>query len=123
MGKKNPFEISMRWNYGSSFPFTQTQGFYEYLDFSDGVNVDYTTENGELGILYAELNGGRLPVYHRLDLSLKKTINFFKRRKLEIVFSITNLYNRDNIFYFDRVKYTRINQLPIMPSLGIAYSF
>ena len=57
---------------GSGFPFTQTQGFYENIPFSDGINTDYTSENGELEIVYAELNKGRLPYYHRLDLSISK---------------------------------------------------
>jgi hypothetical protein len=123
LGKKNPFEISLRWNYGSSFPFTKTQGYYEYLSFQDGINFDYTKANGEMGIIYSNVNDGRLPAYHRLDISIKKTFNFKSNRKLEIIFSCTNLYNRNNIFYFDRVKFVRINQLPIMPSIGLSYAF
>ena len=42
------------------------------LNFEDGINSDYLTENGELGILYADINQGRLPYYHRLDIALKK---------------------------------------------------
>jgi hypothetical protein len=33
------------------------------------------------------------------------------------------VYNRQNVFYFDRISQTRINQLPIMPSLGIVFKF
>jgi hypothetical protein len=72
-GKKLDWEFNARWNYGSGFPFTQTQGFYSYLNFQQGINVNYNTANGNLGILYGDLNEGRLPYYHRLDLSLKKT--------------------------------------------------
>jgi hypothetical protein len=121
--KKNPLELSFRWNYGSSFPFTQTQGFYEYLDFSQGITQDYTATNGELGILYAELNGGRLPSYHRLDISLKKKWQLNKRNSLEGIISVTNAYDRNNIFYFDRISNERINQLPILPSAGLTWSF
>jgi hypothetical protein len=123
LGKKNPLEFSVRWNYGSSFPFTKTQGFYEYLDFQGGVNFDYKTANGEMGVIYSEVNDGRLPQYHRLDISIKKTYNFRRHQRLEIILSATNLYNRDNIFYFDRVNYVRVNQLPIMPSVGLTYAF
>jgi hypothetical protein len=123
LGETNPFEISARWNFGSSFPFTQTQGFYEYLDFSGGITEDYTQTNGQLGIIYGDYNSGRLPVYHRLDLSLKKTYNYKNDRKLELVASVSNLYNRDNIFYFDRIKHKRVNQLPILPSIGVKYYF
>ena len=30
---------------------------------------------------------------------------------------------RDNIFYFDRVRYSRVNQLPILPSLSATFHF
>jgi len=123
LGEKNPFEISIRWNYGSGFPFTQTQGFYELIDFTGGINQDYTKTNGTLGILYAETNQGRLPNYHRLDFSAKKTWKFDKLRMLEANISIANLYNRQNIFYFDRITAKRVDQLPILPSAGITWSF
>ena len=117
------WEISSRWNLGSGFPFTQTQGFYEKIPFHDGINTDYTTANGELGIVYGPLNQGRLPYYHRLDLNLKKTFHVGEEGKIEATLSITNVYNRRNIFYFDRVRYERVDQLPFMPSIGINWTF
>ena len=121
---KKKWEFSARWNLGSGFPFTQTAGFYESVDFLDGISTDYTTSNGSLGIIYDdELNGGRLPYYHRLDLAVKRTFNFANKNKVEMNAGVTNAYNRENIFYFDRVRYERINQLPILPSLSVSYSF
>jgi hypothetical protein len=32
--------------------------------------------------------------------------------------SVTNAYDRPNIFYFDRLNYERVNQLPILPTLS-----
>ena len=122
-GKKKNMEFSARWNYGSGFPFTQTQGYYELLDFSGGINTDYLTENGNLGILYGDLNAGRLSSYHRLDVSYKWWKEFSSSKKLEINVSISNSYNRQNVFYFDRVTHARVNQLPILPSIGIGYYF
>ncbi len=124
-GKNTDWEVSVRWNYGSGFPFTQTQGFYENLNFLDsGIDVDLTTENGNLGIIFDEqLNGGRLPDYHRLDLSLKKKFAIGANSILELSGSVTNVYDRPNIFYFDRVRYDRINQLPILPSFGGSFTF
>lgn len=121
--KKNPTDISFRWNLGSGFPFTQTQGFYQKYNFQDGISTDYTASNGNLGILYAGINGGRLPWYHRLDFSIRRTWKTQDARDLTVTFSITNLYNRSNIFYFDRIKLTRVNQLPILPAAGFLYSF
>lgn len=122
-GVDKSWSFDARWNLGSGFPFTQTQGFYPNLDFSDGVDTDYTSETGELGILYAGLNEGRLPWYHRMDIALKKTHALSKSSNFEWNVGITNLYNRENIFYFNRVEYKRVNQLPIMPSVGMSLSF
>mgnify|MGYP000041133290 FL=1 len=122
-GKNDSWKADMRWNLGSGFPFTQTQGFYENLTFSDGINTDYSSTNGELGIEYAELNEGRLPYYHRLDASISKSIKLNKNSELDMTLSVTNAYNRENIFYFNRVKYERVNQLPLMPSFGASITF
>lgn len=119
------FQISGRWNFGSGFPFTLTQGFYHNILFEDGVDTDILTENSDdVSIIFAqERNGGRLPYYHRFDLSATKKFQITKNINLEAVASITNAYNRQNIFYFDRVRYERVDQLPIIPSLGLKFNF
>lgn len=123
-GADKGWEASVRWNMGSGFPFTLTQGFYTFNTFEEGISTDVLTDNPDLGIIFdEERNGGRLPYYHRLDASLKKTVSFSKYAKMEIVASVTNAYNRENIFFFDRVRYERQNQLPILPSLGVTFSF
>lgn len=123
-GKNKSWEADARWNLGSGFPFTKTQGFYEYLNFSDGTNTNYETQNGNLGIIYdSTLNTGRLPYYHRLDITLKKKYDLGKDVDLDIVASVINIYNRENIYYFDRIRYVRVNQLPILPAIGITLNF
>jgi hypothetical protein len=117
------WEIDARWNLGSGFPFTQTQGFYENITFSNGLSTDYVRANGDLGVQYAELNKGRLPWYHRLDIGAKRSFQVSENAVLEINIGVTNVYDRANIFYFDRVTYQRINQLPIMPSFGISFKY
>lgn len=118
------WELGARWNYGSGFPFTLTQGFYGQQNVQNGIDADVLTQNPDLGIIYSEKrNSGHLPDYNRLDISLKKTIEFNKNLKVEILGSLTNAYNRDNIFYFDRVTYTRVDQLPILPSLTVTVDF
>lgn len=122
-GKNLDWETNLRWNLGSGFPFTKTQGFYEQLNFADGPNTNYTGTNGTLGIQYASLGSGRLPYYHRLDFSIKKNFYFGENAILDINLSVTNAYNRHNIFYFDRIRYQRVNQLPLLPSLGVNMTF
>ena len=122
-GGKMDWEFSARWNFGTGFPFTQTQGYYEQINFDEGIYSDYTTANGNLGILYADLNAGRLPTYHRLDIDLKKKFHFSDNTILEVDVSVVNLYNRSNIFYVDRITNEVVYQLPIMPSLGLSLAF
>ena len=122
-GSKRQWEFSGRWNFGSGFPFTQVQGFYEYFSFQDGINFDYTTTNGQLGVLYGDLNAGRLPTYHRLDLDVKRKFFFSENVHLEVDLSVTNLYNRKNVFYVNIITSEVVNQLPIMPTLGLTLSF
>lgn len=119
LGKKKEWEAGARWNFGSGFPFTLTQGYYSSFPFNNGIGSDVYGGNGDLGIIYAEKrNSGRLPYYHRLDISLKRTFEFGKHGKAEITASATNVYDRPNIFYYDRVRAQRVNQLPILPSLS-----
>jgi hypothetical protein len=122
-GKQLDWDFSTRWNYGSGFPFTQTQGFFENFNLQGNLGSNYTTTNGTLGTAYGTLNAGRLPAYHRLDINLKKSFVTGERSSLEIAAGATNVYNRDNIFYFDRVKFERINQLPILWNLGVNFKF
>lgn len=127
LGKKKEWEAGVRWNLGSGFPFTQTQGFYNNIPFDNGVSTDVIGGNidpNQLGIIYSDTrNGGRLPYYHRMDISMKRVFKFSKYSLLEVTASATNAYNRPNIFYFDRVRYSRVNQLPIIPSLSATFQF
>lgn len=121
-GKKNDWELDIRYNYGSGFPFTQTGGFYEQINFAN-MGTNYTTENGSLGIIYSDYDEGRLPYYSRLDFNVKKIFFLGKTVKFEVNVSVTNTLDQQNIFYFDRVSYTRIDQMPFMPSIGLSLSF
>jgi len=121
-GKHQGWEADVRWNYGSGFPFTQTAGFYEQINFND-IGTSVINQNGTLGIIYSDYNKGRLPYYSRLDVNLKKKFDLGRYTKFEISASITNALNQQNIFYFDRVSYKRIDQLPLMPSMGMSFTF
>jgi hypothetical protein len=123
-GRKKEWEFAARWNYGSGFPFTQTKGFYSKYGYDQGVGTDIPRGNAEVGVIYSNTrNGGRLPDYHRLDLSFKRAFTFTKNSGLDVVVSATNGYDRDNIFYFNRVTYSRVNQLPILPSVAATFKF
>jgi hypothetical protein len=123
-GKKKNWEVNARWNFGTGFPFTQTQGFINSLNPGNNINYNFNTANGStIGYIPATLNGGRLPDYHRMDIGIKYKYNWSERTTLEISGGATNIYNRENIFYVDRFTFKRINQLPIMPNLNMSFTF
>lgn len=124
-GKKNDWEASLRFNLGSPFPFTQTQGFYENLQATGGIGNPYQQSNGNLAIYYdPQINGGRLSWYHRLDISLKKRFMLSENSNIETTLSVTNVYDRNNIFYLSRINASkRVYQLPVFPSLNVTWNF
>lgn len=122
-GKDLNWEAGARWNFGSGFPYTPTAGYYENINLTDGITSDYTSANGDLSYLLSDINSKRMPSYHRLDLNIKRTFYISDFSKLQITGSVTNVYNKENIFYVDRVKSEKIYQLPILPSIGLSLTF
>ena len=124
IGRENAWEVSARWNLGSGLPFTQTQGFYQPPNVIDGISADYVVANSqELGIQFAALNQGRLPAYHRLDLSIRREFELGNDQTLEFSAGATNVYSRDNVFYVNRITGDRVNQLPFLPSISADWRF
>ncbi len=122
-GKKHTWEISLRWNYGSAFPFTPVKGYYQQLVLDNNYNPNVSNTNGQLGILYGDINSFRLSDYHRLDLSIKKNFKIGQHQLLTLSATLSNVYDRKNIFYVDNIENEKIYQLPILPSFGLIYKF
>jgi hypothetical protein len=76
---------------------------------------------------YSERNEYRIPDYHRLDLSL--TIEGIKRKNSryygEWVFSIYNVYSRNNAYSIFFNKYGKAKKISILGSAfpSISYNF
>ncbi len=121
-GKDLSWQANIRWNYGSGFPFTPTQGFYPQTMLPN-TGAGIPGINPSLGILYGQFDSERLPDYHRLDVSLSKNFQISQRIALRANASVINLYDRENIFYFNRVTGQRVNQLPVLPTLSIGMDF
>ena len=121
-GKRRSWQADVRWNFGSGFPFTQTQAYYPSYNLSS-YDVNFTNSNGTLDFLLAEYNKGRLPNYHRLDISVKKTFHLGERHLIEVSLGATNVYNYKNVFYRDRMTNKTIYQLPILYSIGLSWQF
>lgn len=124
LGKDKTYEVSVRWNLGSGLPFTPTAGYYQLVNFQGGVTTDYVNENPtNVTTLLGDFNSKRLPYYHRLDITAKKRIKFKNKSEMELILSVTNVYDRNNIFYVNRVTGEEIYQFPILPSFGFNYKF
>ncbi len=127
-GKDRSWGINLRYNFGTGFPFTPIQSFFNELPFITAggeidIAYDYIKENGKLGTLYGDLNSERLPNYHRVDVSIVKTYKISHRQKLELSVGSTNVLSYQNIFYYDQIDKKRVDQLPIMPTVSLSYKF
>ncbi|MCX7728487.1 MAG: TonB-dependent receptor, partial [Bacteroidia bacterium] len=118
-GNKKQYELNIRWNFGSPYPFTPTQGFYPNIQFNNSINYNYINSNANLGYIPGALNSGRLIDYHRLDIGFRYFYNLSEKTKLELNAGATNVYNRKNVFYVDRFTFDIIYQLPVMPYLTL----
>ena len=112
------WQASAIWTYNSGMPYTQIVGYYDKLSFTDLLTTwDKYDPRNPYAILGVQ-NLGRLPVYHRLDLSLTKQF-YIDQFKLEVGLSVLNVYDRKNIFYFKRDTGERVNMLPFLPSATV----
>lgn len=110
--------FSSMWFYSKGRPFTQTVGYYDKFNpgnFDDPGNIfqDYFVYT-----MLGDRNLGRLPDYHRLDVNLSKRFDF-NFVKIHLTASIINVYDRANIFYFERETGETVNALPFLPTATI----
>jgi hypothetical protein len=121
-GKDLSWMANVRFNYGSGFPFTPTQGYYPSVPFNN-IGANYTSSNANLATLYGPFDSYRLTDYARMDVSIDKSFQLSQEIGLHINASVINLLNRQNIFYYDRLSGQSVYQLPILPTLSVAMTF
>jgi hypothetical protein len=123
------YELGLRWNVGTGLPYTRPLGGYIYYDYAsqDG---QWRLPDGDddIGVILGARNGARYPVYHRLDMGVRRT--FVKRwGALTPYLDVLNVYNRRNVlFYFyqyDEVPPTRagLSMFPVLPTAGLEVRF
>ena len=103
--------------YGSGFPFTRPIGFDSYFSFLNTV-PDVTNEYGQPRVLLDKPFEGRMPDVHRFDISVERLIEL-STIQLRIQGGAINMYNRDNLFYYDVFNQKGINQLPLIPYISL----
>lgn len=100
------------WNYHSGQPYTPSAGYYDkFLINNLSLNEFYTSYYPFT--LLGDKNSARLPEYHRLDFNISKKFTF-DFMKMTLDFSVLNVYNRENMFYFERDTGERVNMLPVL---------
>ncbi len=114
---KGNYSVALRFQYGSGLPFTQVSGFFNNISPIQ-TNQGFHTIDGENRLVFGEPFKGRLPAYHSLDVTLERRFRF-NQMKGKFLAGLINAYNRGNLFYYDVWNNERINQLPIVPTLGL----
>jgi len=112
------WSASAFWTYSSGVPFTQIAGYYDKLRIDDITGGNYILTAYLPYLLLGQMNLGRLPDYHRLDLGMMKKLQVGSL-KLYFDLSLLNVYNRHNLFYFKRDTGQRVDMLPFLPSASL----
>ena len=116
-------DVTARWEFGSGLPFTQTIGFYDRLTMGYGYPNPFLTETGKPATVFGPKNAARLPAYHRLDFSLSYRFEVVPWLRSYLGINVVNVYDRKNIFYFERKTGQRVNMLGFFPSASLTIEF
>lgn len=112
------WSLATQWQFGSGLPFTQVNGYYTGIQIAGPSDKDYLQDAGQTFVSRAVPYGGRMPTYHRLDVTLERTLPL-RHADLTFQAGVINAYNRANIFEYNVFTGKRVDQLPLIPSAGI----
>jgi len=107
------WELNIKWRYLSGIPYTP-----EYADWRNDESV---WRNGEA-------YSARYPAYHRLDIRIGKRF-FFSRYVLSTFLEIKNVYNHNNVLFYDykieNNQHVRkvYHTLPFLPTIEFNFAF
>lgn len=123
------WRVNLVWVYASGRPVTLPSGklfFPPHFSLSEQLFFD-------------ERNNGRLPAYHRMDISISKEKNTKRDNIVRWGISVYNLYNRANPYFvrigvdaavnqngeyeYYRPEIRQVSLLPIVPSAQFALEF
>ena len=116
------FDLSLRWELGSGFPFTQSVGYFDRISLNDVFRAPYVGDTGSPYTLLGQKNEARLPSYHRLDASATYRFKLGWLRG-SAGLHIINVYDHKNVFYFDRKTGQQVNMLPFFPSITLSVEY
>jgi hypothetical protein len=111
------FEASARWQLGTGLPFTRPMGFDEAFDPTRDL-YDVATRLGTTRLVLEKPLTARLPMVHRLDVSLQREFDL-SFGHLTAQAGAINAYDRRNMFYYDLFSGRRVDQLPLAPYVSV----
>lgn len=114
------FVASLSWQFSSGSPFTKIFAFDFVLD--DPLNQNPLEDRGRAVSLFSEPFDGRLPSFHRLDISLGREFSLSPGFSLETKIGAVNAYDNRNVFYFDVNTLQQVDELPFFPYASISTS-
>ena len=115
-------DITVRWEYGSGYPYTQNAGFYSRLSLSDIDKDPFPTGSGDPMRVLGSKNAARLPAYRRLDAGI--AFKFAARGvRGNAGINVLNVQDVQNILYYDRVTGKTDYMMPFFPSAFITAEF
>lgn len=109
----NAWNLSAVWTVYSGLPFTEIISYYDKYNIQNPFEVIPGSGNYVPYLILSDKNLGRLPSYHRLDLGLSKKI-FIGPSVFTFSLNAINVYDRKNIFYYERDSGRRVNMLPFL---------
>jgi len=112
-------DLNIRWQFGSGMPYTRPFGFDSLIPLRN--LQDPRRDYGEPRLLFDKPYTGRMPVYHRLDVSMKRKFQF-DLANMTLKAGAINVYDRRNLFYFDLFRLRRVDQLPLIPFVAVEIS-
>ncbi len=116
-------DVTLHWEYGSGYPFTQGAGFYDRLSLADIGRDPFPSGSATPVRTLGEKNAERLPAYHRLDLGVNYRLTPSDRLKVTFGASVINLYDQKNILYFDRQTGKTDYMIPFFPTASLSVEF
>jgi hypothetical protein len=115
-------DATLRWEYGSGYPFTQSDGSYSRLTLGD-IGADPNPEGiGSVAGALGAKNVARLPAYHRMDAGVTYKVTAGRFRGT-VGASVINLYDAKNILYFDRNTGKITYMTPFLPTASFTLEF
>jgi len=115
-------DVTVRWEYGSGYPYTQSAGYYSRLSLSDIDRDPFPGGTGDPMRVLGPRNAARLPAYRRLDAGFTWRVAVQGLHGSTGV-NFLNIGDVHNILYYDRVTGKTDYMMPFFPSAFITAEF